>query len=191
MKTPRGVFLCYHEAMNEPIPFEPTKSRKTGIEPTRQELTFSADSNYEISQQGALKFIVDKKTGQPVSDGFHDIFVYEQGDDEGTVVRGVIGQIGAAQHPLSIPTEPGGRFDTNTEGYHSVEYRFDLGYFTGKTGASICLLDSTTGEKLSRGYHSIRREGDRLFGTLGSSEEEIALPISASQLEPGQGELEA
>lgn len=155
---------------------------KSRLDEGRVELNNFDSDQYGIAQQGAFRYIYDKETGGSVSDGFHDIYTFENVSPDGTkTVRGVVGRLGAREYPIAPPADDSPRFQTLTEGFHKIEYRFDLDSYTGKAGALTFLLDPHTGEVISGGYHTIVRVGDKLIGTTGGGSQQISEEILVSQ----------
>lgn len=127
---------------------------------------------YQVRKKGALNYIFDE-SGRQVSDGYHDFEVYREEEGDATVLS-LLGKKGSQKYVLHIPVDETEKFDEVTKGFHDLKYRSDLGgLFVVQSGAMKHILDSKTGEKSEKGYHSIFQREGVLYGELGSKTERI------------------
>lgn len=74
-----------------------------------------------------------------------------------------------------------GNGKTSDDGYHDIWYDRQLKCLIGKIGARVYIIDPITGNKASKGYHSLWWEGVK--GSTGGSSETVDLKFDLSRLQ--------
>lgn len=145
--------------------------------PAIQEMTTEEKKiteQYSIIKEGAMKYITNSR-GKIVSEGYHDFKVIRHGE-----LLALIGQTGAMQRLLKMPTSEEGFFEESPAEFHELRFNNELGLLIAKEGAMQFILDMNTGEKISEGYHSFFEKNGKLYGRMGARMEEIDTPIQRS-----------
>lgn len=130
---------------------------------------------YGILQEGSLKYIVDKNR-KKLTHGYHDFEIQPQKIDH-REMHLIVGKLGSMSTLLQLPREEGGMFRESATKAHAFKFDEALGMLTSSTGAMTYIVDPETGGEISRGYHSIYKSGDSLYGKTGSRTEKITLAL--------------
>jgi len=129
-------------------------------------------NTYRTITRGAKKYIVNQ-FNQVVSDGFRELTTYTAHTPEGEV-KALIGKRGAMTTLLRIPETIDGYFEKSYS-FHDIHFDQNTGFFLVETGAMTSILDFETGQKVSKEYHEIFREGNRLYGIIGAYKEKVQI----------------
>ncbi|MCK4540008.1 hypothetical protein KAU09_02545 [Candidatus Parcubacteria bacterium] len=140
------------------------------------------NENYRILKKGALKYIINND-GKIVSEGYHEFDIFKHDN-----VIALIGRKGAMQNLLKTPQNLDDFFEESPEDFHDIYFDDSLGLMIVSTGAMNYVLDMQTGQKISKGYHEIVKRGDKLYGQIGATEEEIEF-IASKQI-PNTNQIE-
>ena len=149
------------------LPQQPPMSRDDA-KPS-SETTEIQRAKWTIKPSGARHYI-HRPDGTKASDGFHSIEAFSLPEGVSPEFL-ILGRCGAATSIL-VYDESSRTFNTSGD-YHAVSYRSDLQLFVCTTGALSYVLDPVTGSCISKGYHSIERDGAGVWGRIGSTRELI------------------